>query len=339
MKKLSALVLGLFLPALLSAQSVSYKTTLDDPYDIKNLCISLDPFYGEFWGTNSGLGFGVRADLYFRKILTFNFDLRRAYMDLNAVEHADASLPQPLDDLKKLLYLDAGGQFSFLDRSKDRDLKVVLSSSSSSSGRYTTTHTKYIKVPGTLRKIKQLRFGLMTMRSAIDISDGTNDGSNFKAQGTVNPTDTFSFGSFGRTVDGSATYSGYTMMFYSAVYAGLGAKRITNLQVETDLGKKSNALCTDWYLDVVYAPILTFADVFTTGGKQWTISNEDITRIGWRFGVAVRSSSRSYLSYRTEFGSRPGFKGGEGILNANFYLMFTAGWTIPFKIPGFNSKG
>ncbi len=338
MKKQILLFLGTLLSGALISQSVSYRTTEDDPLDIKNLSISLDPFYADAWGTNTTIGFGVRADLYFRQLLSFNFDLRRAYLDMNAREHEDAALPKPNEDLKKHLYIEAGGQFSFIDRTKSKDLKVVLSSSSSSSGRYTTTNTKYIMVPGTLRKVKQLRFGFITTRAAIDLSDATGDGASFKATSTVNSANTFTIGSFSNSVDGSPTYSGYSMMNYSGIYAGIGAKRITNLQVDTDYGMKSHALCVDLFADVVYAPILNFADVYTTGGTAWELSNEDVTHIGWRIGASVRSSAKSRFSYRTELGTRPGFRGGEGLLTTNIYIMITMGWSIPFKIPGLNSK-
>lgn len=336
MKKQITLVMGMLMSGFLSAQSVSYRTIEDDPDNIKNLAISLDPFYADAWGTDITLGFGVRADMYFKNLLSFNFDLRRAYLDLNAKEHEDASLPKPNDDLKKHLYVEAGAQLSFLNRSKQKDLKVVLSSSSSSSGGRTVTHSKYIMVPGTIRKLKQLRFGLISTRAAIDLADATGDGTTFKATSKTNSANTFTIGDFANTVDGSPTYGGYTMMSYSAIYAGIGAKRITNLQVDTDYGIRDHAYCFDLFADVVYAPILNFADVYTTGGTAWEVSNEDVTRIGWRLGAVVRSSVKSRLSYRTELGTRPGFRGGEGILSTNVYVLITLGWSIPFKLSVMN---
>lgn len=337
MKRHLTFLFLVFLFELAHSQSVSYRTTEDDPDNIKNLAISLDPFYADAWGTNTTLGFGVRADMYFKKLFSFNFDLRRAYLDANAKEHEDASLPKPDKELRKHLFVEGGAQLSFLNKSKQKDLRVVLSSwTSASSGGRSVTRTKYITVPGTLRKSKQLRFGLIATRTAIDFTDATGDGASFKATSTANSANTFTVGDFANTVDGSPTYGGYTMMSYSAIYAGIGAKRITNLQVDTDMGVRDHAYCVDFFADVVYAPILNFADVYTTGGAEWEISNEDISRIGWRVGTIVRSSVKSRFSYRTELGTRPGFKGGEFILSTNFYVMITLGWSIPFRLSAMN---
>ena len=318
----------------LHGQNVSYKTITDDPYDIKGLCISLDPFYADAWGTNPNIGFGVRADMYFKKLLSFNIDFRRAYLDINAKEHEDASLPKPLEALKKHNYIELGAQLTFLDRSKDKDIRVVLSSSSS--GRYTTTN--YIRVPGTLRKVKQLRGGLVSTRTAIDIGDAGEADNTFKAT-LVGDTTSFKFGSFSNTTDGSATYGGYTMMNLFMIYGGISAKRITNLFIDSDYGRKSNNSVYDFYADVLYAPVVKFENVYTVGGKEWELSCSEVKNIGWRLGFSARRSASSFLSYKFEFGSRPGFVGGEGILQTNYYLLVAMGWSIPFKIGAINAKG
>ncbi|HQQ93142.1 MAG TPA: hypothetical protein PLQ93_01200 [Bacteroidia bacterium] len=340
MKKDLLLTVLAFITVLgMHAQDVSYTVKNDDPYDIRNLCISLDPFYADAWGTNANLGFGARADLYLWKLMSVSADFRRAYLDMNAREHVDGSLPKPLEELKKQLYLEAGAQLTFFERSKERDLKVVLSSSSSSSGRYTTTHTRYIMVPGTLRKVKQLRAGLISSRTAIDIQDAGEDPDNTFSAKQVGDTASFKFGPYGKSVDGSPIYGGYTMMNLYMVYGGISAKRITNLILDTDYGRKGNEFIYDFYLDVLYAPIIKFKNVYTVGGKEWEVSSSDVKNLGWRFGVSARRSVRSFMSYRMELGSRPGFVGGQGVLATNLYLMITFGWSIPIKIKALNPKG
>lgn len=313
------------------AQDVNYKILTDDTYGLKNASVCLDPFYADTWGTNVTLGFDVRADYMLINIASFNAEFRNAYLDMNARDHFDGSLPMAKNGLKKMKYLELGGAFNLVDKTRDASLKVVLSSTSYTVGNTRYTNTKYIMVPGQRRTILQVRGGLTTSTTAIDMGDEDEIAPNFKATAKGDTT-SFVFGSFGEDVDGSAIYGGYTMMRMVNLHAGFSLKRITNLIISTDnYGNRSNASLNDLYLDVLFAPVVSFSDVKTVGGKEWDISNTDMKRLGWRAGWSTRSSSRSFLTYKFEFGSRPGFRGKKSLIGSNAFLFLSMGWSIPFR--------
>ena len=341
MKKIIFLFIAGFATIITNAQEVKYKILKDDPYDIKPNAISIDPFYADCWFTDINMGLGLRADAMFKKLLTFHMDLRKAYLDIGAHENAfDKSLPKPKDKVKKHLYFELGGELSFIDRAVSKQMKVVLSSYTTTSGNYQTTHTKFIMVPGTLRKVKQLRGGLSIARAGIAIENTPNEGATFTATKVGDPNTTFTFGDYGATVDNSSVYNGYTNMNLAILHAGIGFKWITNLIVDTDYskkGKRSNSGIYELYADALFAPVISFNDVYTMGGAQWELSTTEKKRTGWRVGIAQRSSSSSFFSYKTEFGSRPGYKGSE-LTKGSLYLMVTIGWSIPINAKFLNAK-
>ncbi|MGV3630462.1 MAG: hypothetical protein ACO1O6_04625 [Bacteroidota bacterium] len=331
MKRLTLIAGTIFTSSWMWAQNVSYKVTTDDPYGIKPAAVSIDPFYADTWGTNITLGFGVRADAMLIKRFGVNVDYRRAYLDINARSHADGSLPTPAKELKKMQVLELGGSFSLIDRDKSKSLKVVLSQTSYTSGNTKYTNTKYIMVPGTVRRIFQVRGGISSVRTAFDVQDGMGEGRSFTAT-LKDDTTSFTFGDFGNSVDGSATYGAYSMMNLIVLHGGISFKSITNLLVQTDdYGQKGNVGYYDAYVDALLAPGIIFSDVQTVGGKTWELSSSEMKRIGWRFGLTFRSSSKSFLTYKFECGSRPGFRGEKSMIGPNSFLLISMGWSIPFR--------
>ena len=309
---------------LVSAQSESYKTLEDDPSNIKNLTIHLDPFYADGWLTNITLGFGVRADYHLGKRATFLFDFRTPYpgTDTEGRMHADGALPYPSPTgetrgLARFSYTELGAEFHLMDWTKSKGLRVVLSAYST--GRSTITTS--ITVPGTKRKVVAVRGGFTTMRSAFDVQDtkGTVKGFHDK--------DTITFGSFLDTKGGSPVYGGYSNMTMVILHAGISIKSITNLLVSTsNYGNKGNRLYTDLYFDLLLAPVISLSDVLTANGTTYELRASSFTRTGYRFGYTWKNSMKSFLSYKAEIGTRPGFPAN------NSFINLIMGWTIPLNI-------
>jgi hypothetical protein len=74
------------------------------------------------------------------------------------------------------------------------------------------------------------------------------------------------------------------------------------------------------------APVITFSDVMTANKATWELKAANLKRTGWRLGYSWKNSDKSYLSYKAEVGSRPGF------LEPNYFLNLILGWTIPFNL-------
>jgi hypothetical protein len=265
------------------------------------------------------------------KRLSANVFFRKAYLDMNARSHADGSLPKPKNGFSKMTYFEPAVSFHIIDKLKKRSVKVVLSSSTSYSGNYKTTSTKYIMVPGTVRKIRGVRGGLFFVNTAIDMDQGEA----IKTWTAKNGNETVTFGEFGTRVHGSAIYNGYSQMRQVALFGGLTFKSITNLQTEVEGYSKTrgNYNFYDFYVDVMYAPILSYQDVKFADGTNFSLSNSSNNRTGWRAGVLWKNASHTFLSYGFEFGQRPGYAGSDkGFLNSRSFLNMVMGISIPYNL-------
>ena len=58
---------------------VIYETVYDDPYVINQLYIQVQPIYGEFFTTNTNIGFGIEADYFLKDVFDFNINGRIPY--------------------------------------------------------------------------------------------------------------------------------------------------------------------------------------------------------------------------------------------------------------------
>lgn len=319
-----------------NGQNISYSIRSDDPHDMKKMVLHLDPFYADCWGTNMTIGFGIRADYVFTDKLHFALGFRKAYLDMNSGGNSfNSSMVKPGSGLNKLLYFEPSASFSLLDWTSKKNLKIVLSSTSRTSGSYTITNTKYIHVPGTVRQALAARGGITYINAAISFSEGDAE-KDFKATNQKDKSDFFNFGSYGVKKGGSDTYGGYSMMKTATLFAGVSYKYITNLIVDVDRwGKRSNASFYDIYFDLMFAPVVSFKDVVSVDKTEWSISNNNKSRTGWRAGMKFRHPDKVWLSYEFAFGKRPGFSGNaKGILQPRAFLDITMGISIPHK--GFN---
>lgn len=330
MKNITLTLISVFISINAIGQNISYSISSDDPYDLKRTTIHLDPFYADAYWTNVTMGWGIRANYILDKSLCFGLTFRRAYFDMNAREHIDNSLMYSASGLSKHIHIEPVAYYTLSDQTKRTNMKIVLSSSSYTVGNYRYTNTQYIYVPGTARNIFSARGGVSFINTAIDISEG-DGASDFVAEDSKDKTRTFQFGAYGQKQGGNSIYSGYTMMKTAAIFAGLSYKYITNLLVYVEgWGNRRNAGLNDIFLDFMFAPVVSFADMSSADNTVWNIDNKNISRMGWRFGWQYRHPNKTWMSFETAFGARPGYKGKKsGILNPRFFLDITMGISIP----------
>ncbi len=330
MKKLLICLLTVTFGLSVQSQNISYSIRSDDPYDIKKTVIHLDPFYVDCWMTNINIGWGLRVDYRFNKKLNFALTFRRAYLDGNAGEHMDGNLMYAAGGLKKYIFVEPVAYYTLADYTNRASMRIVLSSSSYSYGGYTYTNTKSINVPGTARHVFSARGGLMFINNAVDFSEGDAE-PDFEAVNFKDKNQKFTFGPYGKTVGGSPIYNGYTMMTMTSLFAGISYKYISNLVVDVEgWGGRRNAGLHDIYFDLMFAPVISYADMASTDKRVWEISNKNQSRIGWRVGWQYRHPVKTWMSFECAFGARPGYKGqSKGILNARAFLDLTMGISIP----------
>jgi len=311
MKKLSVLIC-LLIAATASAQKVKYKIISDDPKNVKVFSLSLEPFYADVSAPDIHLGYSLRADLLLFKRLELRGDFRKAYLDINGDE-TKTQYYYPKNDAKPATYVEAGFSLFLRDKVIRSEAKMILSSHSFGN----TTYTRYMMIPAKKRNMFGIRGGLYTNHFAFQV-DG--NGEYFKV---TDPN--------GVSIDAEEnTVSMYTT---SAFYGGLHFKSIVDVVASTDYGTKKVGAMTDFYFDVLFAPLVKFGDIKSPNGVTNSLDakKENVKRIGWRVGWAYRHPNKVGICYKLEMGARPGFRSIDKISykSERVFLMFTVGLNIP----------
>lgn len=336
MKKL--IYISLFLlpaAAQLSAQTVSYKVSKDDPYDIKNFTAGIDPLFIDVNGMNGySAGWGARAEYSHGKKFTASFDFRTGF-GTNGYDP---------DDNNTRNYSAIEGKLGLVlsDRSRSTNFKIILSQSSYSSGGYTYTNTKYFMCPGTSRRAVVFNAGIYQLNNSIKyVMASSSDSSRvknilFEKDGKeVRRGD-----SLWNEMNLNSKFGGFSSL---AVTAGFTFRTIHNLFVDVDgYGARSNSVFSDFYIDAMFAPAIALKDYEYThvvneqvvansslNGK-WKVKAEGKRAFGWRMGWFIRKPKNQGFSQKFEFGQRPGIKTEKYL--SSCYMMYTFGLYIPLKV-------
>lgn len=306
-------------------QSVTYRVTKNDPYDIKNLSVAIDPLFMDINGQNgfSG-GWGLRADFLYGKLAQINFDMRSAF----------GTRGYDIKDKNTRNYFYMEGALGLIISNKEvtRNLPIILSSSSYSSGGYTYTRTVSIRggVPGIVRKMVMLRAGSYQMTNTFSYK-GLDSTLMFKS----------SAGTFTRkqmesrvnTKDYQVEFGGFAS---TAIFAGFNFKTITQLVLDVDgYGTRGNIRYTDFYIDGIFAPIVSLKnfnamDTVTDAQTKFDVKKEGKRLFGWRMGWMMRKPKDQGFSFKFEFGQRPDFKRDKYF--KDMYMMMTFGLYVPLRI-------
>lgn len=301
------------------AQTVRYKVKKDDPKDFKNFMLHLDPLMMDCYFTNLSAGVAVRADYMLGKVLDVSAQYRKPYFDMNYNSLKDETVGfYGKNGIKQMSYMEATAQLHFLDKIKPTNHRVVFYKSTSTSGNYQTTTTKFVDIPGHVRKIKSLRGGAIWHNTSVDFDGlfGTEGEWSGKMEG-----------------DTTTVYfsQGGTMMRSMVFYGGLSGQTIANFKVLTDkYGMKYITPWNSFYVDVMFAPVLNFADVISSANNAtYTVENAKINRIGWRVGYVIRNHKGPGMTMALNFGSRPGIVGEGGIMSPRLFFDMNVGVGIP----------
>jgi hypothetical protein len=326
MKKLIYLSL-LILPAMveLNAQTVTYKVTKDDPYDIKNLTISVDPLFLDVNGMNGvSAGWGARAEYTGGRKFTASFDFRNGFGTMG--------FDPDSNNTRNYMAFEGKVGLTLSDKSRATNFRIILEKSSYSSGGYTYTTTRYFMCPGTTRSTITFNAGMYNLNNNFKYKNGsTNEDSStvkdilFEKDGKeVRRGD-----SLWKAWDLSSKYGGFSSI---SVTAGFTFRKIHNLFVDVDgWGPRSNSILSDFYIDAMFAPVISLKDyTFGTSGDKWKVKAEGKRAIGWRMGWFIRRPKNQGFSQKFELGQRPGIKTEKYLTGC--YMMYTFGLYIPLKV-------
>lgn len=312
----------------IQAQQVNYQTIANDPGLLKNLNILLAPAVVDLSATNlmvTGWGLGanyalndrVKGRFFYARSYKVQDNLAAFMFDYNRY---NGVYDYPVNNLATInnnasTFLELGGSLALSKRLIEQNLKVILSSSSSSSGGYTYTNTKYIMVPGNVLKTVELRAGISSYATYLHFDNETltaSDSSILKSE-VISRADGQSAG----VMPGE----GYLMRVNApGFYAGLSFTTARNLVIQPEKYRKQkvNTGVTDIYVDVLYAPFI-FTNKIEVNGFEYDIEAiNDVPikkrNIALRFGMESTLSRKALgMHYRIEGGIRPG-------VNNNWYM-------------------
>lgn len=322
MKKFTTIFCGLVaISCTLQAQyrngsTVNYSVLRDDPDRIRPVVVSLDLLATDTWNTSSYLGYGVRADVNVLKYGSVLVDYRKGY--LGARQRA----------------VEFGGALNLLSGRRKKATRVVLSSSSFAYAGKLFTSASSISIPAIRKTVLQARGGIASFKAPISLSGSDADGFVM-----TKDTNVVIISNFGKNYKGVSGFSALLKM--QTYFAGLSIRSIRNIVISHDRGLGSNANNYNFYADVLLGGDPAFSDViYTTGDlakngfpkgttpSQYELSGPKVKNMGWRLGWEAKTNNGFGLSYKAEFGSRPGYTVGNGILTSNAYLMLAAGFSI-----------
>lgn len=325
----------------IKAQSVTYRVTMDDPYDIKNFSLAIDPLFMDISGQNtfSG-GWGLRADYLLGKRLQMNFDMRNAF-GTNGHDVKD-----PYNNTRNYFYMEGALGLVLSHREVTRNVPIILSQSTSGNYRYTVSISG--GVPARMRKMVMLRGGVYQMTNAFNLANLSDSLTTFKPKsgGTVEHTyrGMDSLNLF-VSKDKTKNFGGFAS---TAVFAGFNFKTICQLVLDVDgYGQRGNIRYNDFFIDGIFAPVVSlknYTTLDTTGGNttrtEYDIKTKEKRYFGWRMGWVYRKPKDQGFSMKFEFGQRPGYKsfetnGKQSSYLKDMYLMFTFGLYIPLKVQPF----
>lgn len=312
--------------SLVKAQSVTWSVVRDDPFDIKNFSAAIDPLFIDVNGHNGyAFGWGLRAEHMMGKRLLANFDMRTGF-GTNLYRKSN-------DNTRNYYSLEAGLGLVFVNRMKVKKVPIILSQTTSGNTRTTTSIRG--GVPAKCRLIVALRGGFNQYTNTLDYSKMTDslltfNGETYKKakEGNVFKDTT------GKTVTDLSQVGGIAI---TSFYGGLQFRSIRNLLLDVDgYGYRGNIIYSDFYIDVLFAPVVAIKDFKNPDGTRYDVKYSETTHLGWRFGWFIRKPKEQGFSFKLEVGSRPGFKAPKDanvpVNMRNMYCMMTFGLYIPLKL-------
>jgi|GEM_PF-1559328 len=307
------------------AQSITYNYLRNDPYNIKNLSFSIDPLFIDMNGHNGySFGWGCRAEHMMGKRLLANFDMRTGF-GTNLYRKSNKNT-------RNYFAMEGGLGLILSNKMKIKNLRIVLSESTS--GNIKTTTTIAGGVPAKCRTIVALRGGFIQYTNTLDYKNLDDSlltvGGKPYAQAVNDRVFVDSVSSSTR-VD-VPQIGGIAM---ASFYAGFQFRHIWDLVIDVSgYGQRANIRYSDFYIDVMFAPLVGIKDFKNTDGTKYDVKYNGISHFGYRLGWFFRKPKDQGFSWKFELGSRPGFKAPKDkyINNKNLYAMLTFGLYIPLKI-------
>ncbi|TNE53634.1 MAG: hypothetical protein EP338_10310 [Bacteroidetes bacterium] len=289
MKHWKLFALCLMVSSIGFGQSINYKIIKDQPEDAANFWINFGLMdFGLAMGNLEGygmLGWSVNSVVNVKNKMGGEFTYRKFYFSIEEGKGRNFEL---------------GGYYNLFGKKKTKNMRVVLSSKSSSYGGKTYTETTSMKVPGTQMRSFGVRAGFNSQKDVIHGEMKTHE------------------------FDGARSFSS------NGLYAGILLTKQVNLTTHTaEYGVRGFGLYRRTYIDLIFNPIKKLTDINT--GTEFTDVKPSALgfRIGWEFmQPEPRKIQGNAIYQKIELGSRP--------LNG-YYMMYSLGFNFKRKVKALSS--
>lgn len=330
--------------------SVNYKVLYDDPKDLNQLWIHVQPITVDAGKMNSVIGSGLELNYLpipkwdFRLGLRSNFfnnmDLQRVAADQNAGITTQESKREEgrmvlTNSFSRFYNAEIGASYAFKDIERKSTAKVVLLETALPGP---GPMPEIIEVDCKARQVWAARLGFQTLtstvslESAIDKQDLVLNGN----KGTIlSKRGTSSSNGFKTLSNRNELFSSFTA---TGIHAGASFQVIKNMSIKTEKqGVISNNSILTVYADLLYAPMTQLQNITARkvgSGSEETFNTDPIkiNPFGARLGVDMRFNQNAYLSYGAEVGYRPSIKGQGAYIVAKLGIPVFSFGTNPAKV-------
>ncbi len=312
--KLVFAALGILLWQNLKAQTEEIYFKKSEPERVKLIiqaklfdleCSALDPMR---------IGVGLAGDYMMSSLLSFHADMNTS---LFQVSTSSAQIFNTnLNPIAEYTKAEGCVRLQLMDKIGTQKIKIYQSSEVH--GDIRTTH--YLEIPYPARKIFGLRGGLYTSVEPVNTDENLLN-SPSKDKKEVQSTHGKLWGSAGVPV--------YTNMNIFGFYGGLSFISIVNATYSYSEDGSYGRLkrwFRETYLDVMYAPAVSFGDIKTSGGTSKIVGNDPgsfkISNLGGRIGQTIITPKNFGTAFSIEAGYRPGIMGTGYYFGGKFSLVF-----------------
>ncbi len=278
------------------AKTITYEELYDTPYDINKLFIHLQPMYGEYFTTNTTVGWGIKAQYYMKNVANFEAHVRAPYgKSFDLVRDAASKNSTVDNEARPFSYFEVLGTYHIKDEELDSETKFILYSKRYKGDKWGATVPLYTIIPTKGRRIYGARFGGMGYKSSVDYNRIMDK------QGVTIISD--EGGEIG------ADESVYGNMSALGFFIGGSLTLIKNVAVQPDriYGTLVNDLIFTTFFDINFTPVVTVDDIYNDG-IRFSAAPIQKSVLGFRAGIEGKFNRKISWAYSGEIGYRPGLK-------------------------------
>ncbi len=316
------------------SQAVSYKVLQDDPGDLNNLWLHVQPLTVDVMQMNAVVGSGLEVrylpipKLELQGGVRGNFINSFDFQRNSALQGASITTQESKREQGKMVItnsfsrfynVEIGGFYHILDDVKDGSSKIILTDQAVPDK---ISFPDVIDVNAKSRQILGARLGFSSLGTTVSVKNALkNQNVTLKGdQGTVlSAAGTSSSNGFKTEFNNNSLYSSFHS---TGFYIGAGFQRIKNLSIKTDKqGIVSNNSILSVYADLMFNPWTNLASIQAqqvsgTGKEKFDLSPLSLNKFGGRAGFEIRYNQASFVSVGAEIGYRPSIQG------QGFYGLF-----------------